>query len=119
MHTQINDFQPHVVIIDPVTNFTSVGDESEIKSALMRLIDNLKTKQITGLFTSLTSATDNIEQSEVGISSLMDTWLLVKMIESNSERNRGIYVLKSRGMAHSNQIREFQLTNKGIQLLNV
>jgi circadian clock protein KaiC len=119
MHKRINDFQPQVVIIDPVTNFTAVGNESEVKSALMRLIDNLKTQQITALFTSLTSATENIEQSEIGISSLMDTWLLVKMIESNSERNRGIYVLKSRGMAHSNQIREFQLTNEGIRLLNV
>jgi circadian clock protein KaiC len=85
----------------------------------MRLIDHLKTKQITAFFTSLTSDPENIEQTEVGISSLMDTWLLVKMIEINGERNRGLYVLKARGMAHSNQIREFRLTNQGIQLLEV
>lgn len=119
IHRAIREFQPHVVIMDPVSNFTAVGDDFEVKAALMRLIDYLKSKQVTALFTSLTTGTANIEQTEIGISSLMDTWLLVKMIESNSERNRGIYVLKSRGMAHSNQIREFQLTNQGIQLLNV
>jgi circadian clock protein KaiC len=85
----------------------------------MRLIDFLKSKQITALLTSLTSDQNDIEQSELGISSLIDTWILLKMIEINGERNRGIYILKSRGMAHSNQIREFQLTNEGIQLLDV
>jgi circadian clock protein KaiC len=119
MHKHIQEFHPQTVIIDPVTNFSAVGNESEVKSALMRLIDNLKTKQVTAFFTSLTTDSSNLEHTEMGISSLMDTWLLVKMIESNGERNRGIYVLKSRGMAHSNQIREFQLTDNGIQLLNV
>jgi circadian clock protein KaiC len=119
MHKLIEAYQPHVVIMDPVTNFTAVGNEVEVKSALMRLIDHLKTKHITAFFTSLTSDPENIEQTEVGISSLMDTWLLVKMIEINGERNRGLYVLKARGMAHSNQIREFRLTNQGIQLLEV
>lgn len=119
MHKLIKEFQPHMVIIDPVTNFNAVGNENEIKSALMRLIDTLKTKQITGLFTSLTSNSQNVEQTEIGISSLMDVWLLVKMIEYNGERNRGLYVLKARGMAHSNQIREFRLTPHGVQLLDV
>jgi circadian clock protein KaiC len=119
MHKHIQEFHPQTVIIDPVTNFSAVGNESEVKSALMRLIDNLKTKQVTAFFTSLTTDSSNLEHTEMGISSLMDTWLLVKMLESNGERNRGIYVLKSRGMAHSNQIREFQLTDNGIQLLNV
>jgi circadian clock protein KaiC len=119
MHKLIQEFQPQVVVIDPVTNFIVVANESEVKAALMRLIDHLKSRQITAFFTSLTSDADDLEQSEVGISSIMDTWILVKMIESNGERNRGLYVLKSRGMAHSNQIREFQLTSQGIQLLDV
>jgi circadian clock protein KaiC len=118
IHKIVKEFQPHVVIVDPVTNFTSVGNESEVKLALMRLIDALKGKQITALFTSLTSDSASLEHTYLGISSLMDTWLLVKMIESNGERNRGIYVLKSRGMTHSNQIREFQLTSNGIRLLD-
>lgn len=119
MHKLIQEFQPNVVVIDPVTNFSAVGNDTEVKSALMRLIDNLKSKHITAFFTSLTTDTSNLEHTEMGISSLMDTWLLVKMIESNGERNRGLYVLKSRGMAHSNQIREFQLTSNGIKLLDV
>jgi circadian clock protein KaiC len=119
MHKLIEAYAPHTVILDPVTNLTAVGNELEVNSILMRLIDHLKGKQITAFFTSLTSDLQNIESTEVGISSLMDTWLLVKMIEINGERNRGIYVLKSRGMAHSRQIREFVLTNHGIQLLDV
>ena len=119
MYKLIEEFQPQVVVIDPVTNFTAVADVSEVKVALMRLIDHLKTKQITAFLTSLTSDANGLEESEVGISSIIDTWILVKMIEINWERNRGLYILKSRGMAHSNQIREFQLTDQGIQLLDV
>lgn len=119
MHKLIQEHKPQVVIVDPVTNFVAVGGESEVKSALMRLIDHLKSHQITGLITSLTTDQSDLEQTEVGISSLIDTWILVKMIESNGERNRGLYILKSRGMAHSNQIREFQITDQGIQLLDV
>jgi circadian clock protein KaiC len=85
---------------------------------LTRLIDLLKTKQITAMFTSLTSAGMEIEDSEVGVSSLMDAWLLVKNIESNGERNRGLYILKARGIAHSNQVREFVVTNRGIELVD-
>ena len=86
---------------------------------LTRLIDFLKNQHITTLFTSLTSGGNAYEQSEVGISSLMDTWILLRMIESANERNRILYVLKSRGMAHSNQMREFQLSDRGIGLLDV
>ena len=86
---------------------------------LTRLIDFLKTEQITGVFTSLTARRRAKEQTEVGISSLIDTWLLLRNIELGGERNRGLYVLKSRGMAHSNQIREFLLTPRGIELLDV
>jgi circadian clock protein KaiC len=85
---------------------------------LTRLMDFLKMKQITALFSSLTGATSEIEDSEVGVSSLMDAWLLVKNIESNGERNRGLYILKARGIAHSNQVREFLLTTRGIELVD-
>jgi circadian clock protein KaiC len=118
IHKAIDEFNPSVVIVDPITNFLAVGDSVETKSMLTRLIDFLKTKQITATFTSLTSARNEIEDSEVGVSSLMDAWLLVKNIESNGERNRGLYILKARGIAHSNQIREFLLTNKGIELVD-
>jgi circadian clock protein KaiC len=84
-----------------------VGDSVETKLMLTRLIDLLKTRQTTAMFTSLTSGPNDIEESEVGVSSLMDTWILVKNIEANGERNRGLYILKARGIAHSNQIREF------------
>jgi circadian clock protein KaiC len=86
---------------------------------LMRLIDYLKSRQITAIFTSLTGAGDALEQTQVGISSVMDTWLLLRCIESTGERNRGLYVLKSRGMAHSNQVREFLLTDNGVELTDV
>jgi circadian clock protein KaiC len=92
---------------------------AEVKSTLARLIDLLKLKQITLLGTSLTGAGDAEQQSEVGISSLMDTWLLLRNLESYGERNRGLYVLKSRGMAHSNQVREFLLSDSGINLVDV
>src|SRR4029079_12437013 len=81
-------------------------------------IDFLKLKQCTAMFTSLTSAKNEIEDSEVGVSSLMDTWILVKNIESNGERNRGLYILKARGIGHSNQVREFIVTSHGIQLID-
>ena len=85
---------------------------------LTRLIDYLKTRQITGMFNSLTGSQAEIEDSEVGVSSLMDVWLLVKNVESNGERNRGLYILKARGIAHSNQVREFLLTDHGIDLID-
>jgi circadian clock protein KaiC len=84
-----------------------------------RLIDTFKSRQITAIFTSLTSDGGPAESSDVGVSSQMDAWLLLRNLESNGERNRGLYVLKSRGMAHSNQIREFVLTDHGVQLLDV
>jgi circadian clock protein KaiC len=112
-------FNPKVVVIDPITNFTSVGTHSEVKSMAVRLIDLFKSRQITALFTSLTSGDSAAEMSQVGVSSLMDAWLLLRNLECNGERSRGLYVLKARGMAHSNQIREFVLTDHGVQLLDV
>jgi circadian clock protein KaiC len=118
IHKTITEFNPTVVVVDPITNFLGVGDSIETKSMLTRLIDFLKMRQITGMFTSLTSAESAIEDSEVEVSSLMDAWLLVKTIEANGERNRGLYILKARGIAHSNQVREFLLTSHGIQLID-
>ena len=118
MHKTITDFNPTVVVVDPVTNFLAVGDQIDTKAMLTRLIDLLKMRQITAMFTSLTSGQKEIEDSEVGVSSLMDAWLLVKTIEANGERNRGLYILKARGIAHSNQIREFLVTDRGIELID-
>jgi circadian clock protein KaiC len=119
IHKLVERLEPEVVIVDPVTNLMS-GNMREIHAMLMRLIDFLKTKQITTLFTSLAAgAHKDLEQSDVGISSLIDTWILVRDVELNGERNRCIYVLKSRGMAHSNQVREFTMSNDGIKLIPV
>jgi circadian clock protein KaiC len=117
IHHEIDAFNPAAAIMDPVTNFMSVGSQEEVKGMLSRLLDLLKSRQTTLLCTSLTGGGDNEQQSEVAISSLMDTWLLVRNLEAGGERNRGLYILKSRGMAHSNQVSEFVLSDKGIELV--
>src|SRR5271157_4282162 len=120
MHRLVSDFEPEVAVIDPITNLRIIGNDSELRSTLTRMIDFLKGRQITTLLTSLTVSTKPSEDSsEVHISSLVDTWILVREIESDGERNRGLYILKSRGMAHSNQVREFRLTDQGIKLIDV
>jgi circadian clock protein KaiC len=115
-HKAVNAFKPDVVILDPINTFIIGDKENEVKAMLLRIVDFLKLNQITALFTSLTSNDSVLESSDVGISSLIDTWLLLRDIELNGERNRGMYVLKSRGMANSNQIREFILTDHGVKL---
>ncbi|HJP95368.1 MAG TPA: circadian clock protein KaiC [Pyrinomonadaceae bacterium] len=119
MHKHIEEYDPAVVVVDPITNFLAIGDIIETKSMLTRMIDFFKTKGITAMFTSLTSAESELEDSNVDVSSLMDTWILVKNIETNGERNRGLYILKARGIAHSNQVRELVLTDRGIELIDV
>lgn len=119
IHKLVNEFKPTALVMDPVTNLTTIGDDAEIKAMLSRVIDYLKNEHITALFTSLTQGGNAYEQTDVGISSLMDTWLLLQMVQSACERNRILYVLKSRGMAHSNQMREFMLSGEGITLLDV
>ena len=119
IHKMVVEHEPEAVIIDPITNFGMVGNTIEVKAMLMRLLDFLKGSGITCLFTSLTSGDAALESTDVGVSSLVDTWLFVRDIECNGERNRGLYVLKSRGMAHSNQIREFLITSQGIKLIDV
>ena len=115
----IREFKPGIVVMDPITNFLAVGTPSESKAMLMRLVDFLKSDRITALVTSLTESSHSLEQSEVGLSSLIDTWLLLRDLESNGERNRGLYIIKARGLAHSNQIREFVLTDHGAELVDV
>jgi circadian clock protein KaiC len=119
MHKAINAFKPKVVIVDPLNSFVIGSNTTEVKAMLMRLVDFLKMKQITGLFTNLTTGGGALEQTDIAISSLIDTWLLLRDIEIGGERNRGLYILKSRGMAHSNQIREFLITDHGIELRDV
>jgi circadian clock protein KaiC len=119
MHRVVRDLEPQIVVVDPISNFVSVGGLGEVKAMLIRLLDYLKMRQVTALFTNLTSVDGSLEQTEVGLSSLIDTWLLLRDIELNGERNRAMYVLKSRGMAHSNQVREFVLGERGIELREV
>jgi circadian clock protein KaiC len=119
MHKTINELGPSTVIVDPVTNLVSIGDPDEVKMLLMRLVDLLKQHRVTSLFTSLVTGGEDPEGTSVGVSSLMDSWILVRDIETEGERNRGLYVIKSRGMAHSNQVREFLLTDHGVELLDV
>ena len=117
IYDAVKKFKPRVVVMDPVTNLVTVGTEIEVRSMLTRLIDFFKTEQVTALFPSLT--TGESSPSEIAISSLMDVWILLRNIESGGERNRGLYILKSRGMDHSNQIREVLLSNHGIGLVDV
>jgi circadian clock protein KaiC len=114
----VKKFKPRVVVMDPVTNLINVGTEIEVRSMLTRMIDFFKTEQITAFFPSLTTTGDS-SQSEIAIASLMDVWVLLRNIESGGERNRGLYILKARGMEHSNQIREVLLSSHGIGLVDV
>jgi circadian clock protein KaiC len=115
----IENFAPDVVVLDPINAFVMGENQRDVKTMLLRLVDYLKMKGITAFFTSLTAGDGAVEITDVYVSSLIDTWLLLRDIEIGGERNRGLYVLKSRGMEHSNQIREFRLTDQGIELLDV
>jgi circadian clock protein KaiC len=119
IHKLVKDFHPQVVAMDPISNLTSVGTAMEVKATLNRFIDYLKMQQITGVFTNFTKDGESLEHTDVGVSSLMDTWILLNCLESEGERNRVLYILKSRGMAHSNQVREFLLTDQGVELVDV
>lgn len=119
IHKKIIAFKPDTVIIDPITNLITIGSLSEVKSMLIRLISFLQDQQLTVMFTALSLNNNVHEQTDETISSLVDAWLLVRDIESNGERNRGMYIMKSRGMKHSNQVREFVITDQGLELVNV
>jgi circadian clock protein KaiC len=121
IHRWIKEFQPRAIVIDPMSSLIMSGSLIQTKSFFMRLIDYLKSKQITVFLTDLTLGdTDrDHEQTEIGISSLMDTWIELQTLKVNGERNRILYVLKSRGMMHSNQVREFVFTSRGVNLVEV
>ncbi len=119
MNREIEEFTPSVTVVDPITNLTTIGTYSSIRSTLTRMIDAMKSRQITAVFTSLTEGGAPPEATDLGVSSLMDAWILLRNLEVGGERTRGLYVLKARGMAHSNQIREFVLSSKGVDLLDI
>ena len=119
MHKAINDFKPHSIVVDPLTSFDDGNNANEVKSMLIRFVDFCKTLNITGLFTSLNHSGKDDEFSDAPISSLIDTWILLRDIETHSERNRAICVLKSRGMHNSNKVREFLITDHGIKILDI
>ena len=118
MHKEITNFAPQLVVLDPISSLINAGSSRDVKSMMVRLFDSLKMQQITGLMTYLNEA-GAAEETEVGISSLIDTWLEVRDVEMHGERTRALYVIKSRGMGHSNQVRELVLTNQGARLLEV
>jgi circadian clock protein KaiC len=119
MHRQIAAFKPAIVVVDPVTTMLTEGALHDVRAMLLRLMDYMKSLQITAYLISLSHTGTPAEHSDAEISSLIDTWLLVRDMEYGGERNRGLYILKSRGMAHSNQIREFVLGRHGVELLDV
>ena len=116
LHVAVTDFKPVAVVMDPITSMSSIGETEQIKAMLTRLIDFLKQERITGVITSLTTGGAPLEQSEATISSLMDTWIILRSDESGGERRRLLYVLKSRGMAHSSRVRQLYLTDHGIEM---
>ena len=118
VHRAVRAHQPSVVVIDPITNLLQIGTPSEVRIMLARIIDYLKTAGVTALFTSLTPGRRSAMESTAGISSLMDTWLVLTFAESRQERRRALAILKSRGMAHSNRIHEFIFTDRGIELMD-
>lgn len=117
IHKLIEQFQPKAVVIDPVTNLISGSTAKDVQAMLTRLLDFLKMRKVTALFTSLTAARESLEHTNLAISSLIDTWVLLRDIELKGERNRAVYLVKSRGMAHSNQLREFVMGQNGIRLI--
>jgi circadian clock protein KaiC len=119
MQHLVEEFQPHAVVVDPISNLGRAGHLLDASAMLLRLIDFLKSRQITALFVNLNANGQAFESTETGVSSLIDTWLALRDIEAGGERNRGLYVIKSRGMKHSNQIREFVITSAGVDLLDV
>jgi circadian clock protein KaiC len=116
MYDLIHQSKPDIVVLDPITDFFAIGSIGEVKAAITRIIDFLKMNQITAMFTSYTSEGEGTDQTIVGVSSLIDTWISLRNLENNGERHRGLFVLKSRGMAHSREIRSFTLTDEGIKI---
>jgi circadian clock protein KaiC len=116
MYHLVHEFKPSVAIVDPVTNLLSVGTVNDVSAMLMRVIDYLKVNEVTGFFTSLTPGKTEVEETQAGVSSLMDTWIVLTINQVERERRRELCVLKSRGMAHSNRIYEYALTDHGLRV---
>jgi circadian clock protein KaiC len=116
MYDLIREHNPQVVVMDPITDFFAMGTKVEGKAAITRIVDFLKAKEITGLFTSIVSEEEGAGQSTVGVSSLIDTWISLRNLEINGERHRALFILKSRGMPHSSQVRSFHLTGSGVAI---
>ena len=119
MSKAIKKFNPNCIVVDPISNMASVGNYNEIRAMMMRLIDILKSLEITAVFTSLNNAHQGQEDSDGGIASLIDTWISVREIANGDEHNRALSILKSRGMPHSNKIREFVMTKSGLKLIDI
>jgi circadian clock protein KaiC len=115
----VEEARPRIVVLDPISSYAAAATPQDAHAMLVRLIDLLKARGITTMFTSLTSGDENTEQEGAGVSSLIDAWILLRNLEQGGERTRSLYVLKARGMRHSNQIREFLLTNRGADLQDV
>jgi circadian clock protein KaiC len=118
MHQLVAEFKPAATVIDPVTNLMTVGTYSDVQAMLTRMIDHLKTENITAVLTSLTPGLTSVERTETTISSLMDTWIVLANDDVGGRHRRGLHVLKSRGMGHSNELREFVLTDHGLDILD-
>ncbi|HTS77785.1 MAG TPA: circadian clock protein KaiC [Bryobacteraceae bacterium] len=118
MHAMLHEHEPDVVVMDPISGLIPSGSAFDVLSLVLRIVDFIKARGATGFFTAL-MAQDDVHATDLSISSLVDTWLMVRNVEANGERNRLLYLLKSRGMAHSNQIREFLITDRGVKLQDV
>jgi len=116
IHQAVEMFDPDIVVMDPITNLMTVGTQTDVRAMLTRVIDYLKTRGVTALFTSLATSANSLEATEAMISSLMDTWVLLAINEENHKRNRWIYVLKSRGMPHSNDVRSYEIGDRGVSI---
>lgn len=119
IHKMVRKFKPRVVIIDPITNFISVGVMKDVKAMLIRLVNMLLEQNITVMLTALNITSMSVDQADEVISSVVDAWIQIRDMEYNGERNRALYVMKSRGMKHSSQVREFLITDSGLKLVDV
>jgi circadian clock protein KaiC len=116
MNHMIADFAPEAVILDPISNLAAVGSLPDIKLMFLRVLDTLKKTNITCLCTDLTNGGRAIEATDVGVSSIMDTWILLQNHPRDRRRERSVYILKSRGMSHSNEMHSFEMKNDGIHI---
>jgi circadian clock protein KaiC len=122
LYKLVDSFQPKAVVIDPLTSLIGEGDQREIRSMITRMIDLLKSRGITTFFTSLVSSSaDNDTSGEIGVSSLIDTWIVVRELEENAgqKRTRGLFIVKSRGTGHDSDVHKLILSDDGINLISM